>query len=170
MKFLKFWHQILAVTVILLSGCTRDDICDPEEATTPLLIITFKDNLNRDESKQVSGLSIIGDYTPEAAIITNTTTDSIAIPLRTAVNDTQYQFIRAETATSAEVVDVYLTNYEREDIYINRACGFKTIFNNLAFSENVTDSDNDNASWILDFLINETNITDENQTHITIYH
>lgn len=171
MKLLRFWPQIsIALLIILISGCTRDDICDPNETTTPLLIITFKDFLNRDEAKSIAGLSIVGDYTPEAPIATIVTTDSIAIPLRTAVDNTQYQFIKAATETSTEITDVYLANYEREDVYINRACSFKTIFNNLAFSENVTDSDNDNASWILDVEINQTNVTDENQSHITIYH
>jgi len=170
MKFLKFWSQILLLVLLVLPGCSRDDICDPNEPTTPLLIITFKDFLNRDEAKQVSGLSIVGDYNPEAQIISGTATDSIAIPLRTAVDNTQYQFIKASTETSTEIIDVYLANYEREDVYINRACSFKTIFNNLAFSENVTDSDNDNASWILDVEVNQTNVIDENQSHITIYH
>lgn len=156
--------------VLLLTGCTRDDICDPSETTTPLLIITFKDFLNRGEAKQVTGLSIIGDYSPEAVIITGATTDSIAIPLRTAIDDTQYQFIRAATNTSTEITDVFLATYLREDVYINRACSFKTIFNNLAFSENVTDSDNDSASWVLDVVINQTTVADENQSHITIFH
>ncbi len=170
MKSLKFWPQIILATLLLISGCTRDDICDPNEATTPLLIITFKNSLNREESKTVTGLSIIGDYTPETIIESGITTDSIAIPMRTGANDTQYQFILAETDTSAEIIDVYLAEYTREDTYINRACGFKTIFNDLAFSENVIDSDNDNASWIVDVEINQTNVTDENQSHITIYH
>ena len=156
--------------VVILSGCTRDDICDPNEATTPLLIITFKNNLNRDEAKSVTGLTVLADYRLASIIESGTTTDSIAIPMRTAFNETQYQFIRAATATSLEIIDVYRANYTREDLYINRACGFKTVYNNLAFSENVTDSDNDTASWILEVVINQTNVTDENQSHITIYH
>ncbi|EDM43036.1 hypothetical protein SCB49_12464 [unidentified eubacterium SCB49] len=170
MKFLKFWPQVLVSMMLLFNGCTRDDICDPNEATTPFLIITFKDNLNRDDAKEVVGLSVIGDYTPEAEILTEVTTDSIAIPLRTATNNTQYKLVRAATDTSAEIIDVFLANYQTEDIYINRACAYKTIFNNLAFSENVTDSDNDSASWILNYEINQTNVADEIQSHITIYH
>ncbi|MFT5079015.1 MAG: hypothetical protein ACI825_000857 [Planctomycetota bacterium] len=170
MKFLKLWPHLALALVIFITGCTRDDICDPGEATTPLLIITFKDFLNRDEAKQVVGLSVIGDYTPEVTILTSATTDSIAIPMRTAADNTQYQLIRAATDTSAEIIDVYLAAYAREDVYINRACSYKTIFNNVAFSKNTTDSDNDPATWILDVVINQTNVTDENQSHITIYH
>ncbi len=169
MKPLTFWPQILIAMVLLFTGCTRDDICDPSEANTPLLIITFKDVLNRSEAKQVTGLSISGDYDPEVIIASGVSTDSIAIPLRTTDNDTQYRFALAIT-DSTSTIDVYKASYLREDSYINRACGFKTIFNELAFSENVTDSDNDSASWILDVVINEPNITNENQSHITIYH
>ncbi len=170
MNLLKFWPQILLAITLLFTGCTRDDICDPNVPTTPLLIITFKDFLNRDEPKQVVGLSVIGDYSPAVNIISEVTTDSIAIPLRTAVDNTQYQLIQAATATTTEITDVYLTTYLRENIYINRACSFKTIFNELAFSENVTDSDNDSASWILDISINQTTVENENQSHITIFH
>lgn len=170
MKPLKFWPQILLAMVLLFTGCTRDDICDSSQATTPLLIITFKDFLNRDEAKPVVGLSVIGDYNPEVLIISGVTTDSIAIPLRTAADDTQYRFVRAATDTSIEITDVFLANYNREDIFINRACSFRTIFNDLAFSENVTDSDNDSASFILDVVINQTTVANENQSHITIFH
>lgn len=170
MKLLKFWPQIVLVTCIIFTGCTRDDICDPNEATTPLLIITFKNSSIPDEAKAVAGLTILSEYDEEIIIASMVTTDSIAIPLRTAFDDTQYKFIRAETNTTTVNTDVYKASYTREDVYINRACGFKTVFNELTFIEDETDPDNDETPWINQVIINQTNVENENQSHITIFH
>lgn len=160
----------LIALLFISNSCSKDDICDPEIAVTPLLIITFKNFENRDLSKAVPNLIVTTNYNPSEEIINTTSVDSIAIPLRTAVGDTSYQFTSIDTSIDTNITDVYDFTYGREDIYVNRACGFKTIFTNFIATENEEDPANDVPSWILELAVQQINIENEIQAHITIFH
>ena len=61
---------------------------------------------------------------------------------------------------------IYEFTYERSNIYVNRACGFKTTYAALSAREDdlgVTD-------WILNLNILKTTVEDETEAHITILH
>ncbi len=157
---------LFAVVVIgLFSGCTRDDICPEETATTPLLIITFNDIANPTQRKAVTDLTVETSEANTTAVITQTTTDSIAIPLRNAAALTMYRFIRDDEGPNPNTDFVSFT-YSTEDIYVNRACAFKTIYHEL----DMTVQNEGTANWILQFQLLITDIEDETQTHITILH
>jgi hypothetical protein len=55
-------------------------------------------------------------------------------------------------------------NYERSNVFISRACGYKTIFN----LTNVLPTDF-TGTWISSLTIEQPNIINENETHIKIY-
>lgn len=160
----------LLLIIFLSNSCSKDDICAPEEVVTPLLIITFKSFENRELAKPVSNLIITANYTPDLEVLNTTNTDSIAIPLRTAVGSTSYRFRNVNETIDTDIIDVYDFTYGREDIYVNRACGFKTIFTNFIAEENETDPSNDSSTWILALDVEQINIENEAQAHITIFH
>jgi len=56
-------------------------------------------------------------------------------------------------------------NYQRENIYINRACAFKSIFKQLSAEREI-----DPKSWIQEIRVNKFIVENENETHITIFH
>jgi hypothetical protein len=168
LKMLKskiYLFVLFALGMILLQGCTRDDICAEGIPTTPLLIITFKDISNPSAAKVVSNLTVETDY-EESVVVAAATTDSIAIPLRTGANDTRYRFIQGDGGPT-ENTDIVTFGYQLEDVYVNRACGFKTTYTSLSML--VEDSQGDN-NWIenQEIIINE--VIDEQQAHITIFH
>lgn len=156
---------LLVLVIGSVFGCTRDDICPEETATTPLLIITFNDIASPTERKAVTNLTIETSELNSTAVITETTTDSIAIPLRNAAALTMYRFIKDDEGANPNTDFVNFT-YSTEDIYVNRACAFKTIYHEL----NMTVQNEGTANWILQFQILTTDIEDETQTHITILH
>lgn len=157
----------IIASLLLLNGCTRDDICAPDQAVTPLLIITFNNTLDREERKAVTNLVVTTDL--NEITIANVASDSIAIPLSTTADDTRYRFMATNT-NNIDVTDVLEFTYTREDTYINRACAFKTTYTNITATEDTQDEDNDAASWIRDIQINEQTVENELQSHITIFH
>lgn len=150
--------------VLLTQSCTRDDICAEITPTTPLLIITFKDASNPTEAKTVSNLTVETDYSVSVTLV-GTSTDSIAIPLRTGANDTRFRFIQDDGGTN-ENTDIVTFSYQLEDVYVNRACGFKTTYTDIS----LLIEDNGDTNWISSQNINENNVIDELQAHITIFH
>lgn len=152
-------------TVILLLGCTRDDICPEDTPTTPLLIITFNDIANPTQRKTVPSLTVETVTENPSEVVSTSTTDSIAIPLRNSGGLTNYRFKKG-VGTSEPNTDIVTFTYSNEDIYVNRACSFKTVYGDL----DMTRQSEGSANWILQFNILTTDVIDETETHITIFH
>jgi len=160
-------ERLLVFFILFLSilGCTRDDICGEENATTPLVIITFNDIINPTERKSVTNLTVETTDVNSKEVISSTTTDSIAIPLRNAAELTQYRFKKG-VGTASPNTDIVTITYTTEDIYVNRACAFKTIYRDIAGSRQSEGS----ANWIIQINTQTLDIIDETQTHIVILH
>jgi len=157
---------VLLVLFIIL-GCTKDDICPEDTATTPLLIITFKDFADGLTAKPVPDLRVLDalDPTIEFAIESN---DSIAIPLRNFNDATQFLLIRDSNSDDlgAANTDRVQISYTTRDVYLNRACGFIVNYDNVGA---LLDSD-DADTWIISLQTLVDTIDNQNETHITILH
>ena len=151
--------------IILLAGCTRDDICTQETPTTPLLIITFNDVANPSQRKAVPSLTVETTEASPTTVIDRLSTDSIAIPLRNSTSETAYRFRKGD-GTSEPNLDFVRFTYSTEDIYVNRACAFKTVYKEL----NMIRQSEGSANWILQFNVLNTEVLDETTTHITVFH
>lgn len=162
----KLLFLLLFISICL--GCTKDDICAQATPTTPMLIITFKDFNNRLEFKPVIGLTVRTAELNSKTVVNNITTDSIAIPLRNGEDHTLYRFIREASVDEAGDPNNDLVNftYVREDVYVNRACSFKTIYGSL----NQEIEDEGNGFWIQDILTLKPIVEDETEAHVVIYH
>ena len=172
------------IPVILLfisfSSCEKDDICSADTPTTPQVVIEFFDNINRTVPKTVKNLKIIGDGFTEGVVLNSTGTatskyladgvSKIKIPLNSQIDKTKFKFIydfgNANTALVNE--DLVEFNYSRNDVFISRACGYKTLFTILG-TPIVTDAVNPTLQWIQAISVKQPNINDENETHIKIY-
>ena len=151
---------ILIVFCTALSGCEPDDICLEGNASTPEMIIMFYDVNNPETRKDVIGLQVMG--IENELELHNGTTDSIAVPLKTAASTTAFVFIKTENNTTLE--DQLTVDYNSFDTFINRACGFKRNFNNLAISiENP-------LNWIVNYEIITDTISETKDTHVKILH
>jgi len=126
---------ILLVFVIALSfsGCEKDDICDADTVTTPRLVISFYDVNNPSELKEVTDLTIIGEGMTEGVTYESSTLingSTVSIPLKTDADATTFSFILNYGSTTATLVneDVLKFTYVRENVFVSRACGFKTVY------------------------------------------
>lgn len=160
------YKKLIVVALILTTflGCSKDDICAEDTPTTPLLIITFNDIANPTARKTVPGL-VIRTTDVNQTVVVSTASDSIAIPLRTGANSTRYEFISNSGETN-EISDAYTFQYTRDDVYVNRACAFKTTYKNLS----ATESDSGVTDWIFNLTINNETVENETSAHITFFH
>ncbi|WP_026451996.1 DUF6452 family protein [Aequorivita capsosiphonis] len=158
----------LILIVFAFKGCTKDDICPEGEATTPNLVITFNNIANPQIRKKVNVLSVLTNNTDSIPVQYLISTDSIIVPLNTNSDTTRYLFVR-NRITPTDTIKTYdelIFTYNRENGYVNRACGFKTEFTNLN-----ADFENANpANWIEDIIVNRDTVNDENSAHITLLH
>jgi len=171
--------SLLVILIILIgTSCERDDICAETTPTTPHIIITFYDINEQDNTKQVRLLTVNGvdpDGNVLENIVTNTSTDSIVLPLRfqneNIVTASRFELKRDsdfDTDTNNNTVsntDVIVVSYTPEFVYVSRACGYKSVFNE---TQNTLILDTDN--WIFSYEIINPTIDNENSAHIILYH
>lgn len=164
-RILLLFIGLLSIT---FSSCEKDDICDATTATTPKLIVEFYDILNPTVKKNVTNLAVKEINTTASLAFTGT--NKIQIPLKTSQDLTKYSFILNSTDTAIDNEDFLQFNYSRQTLFVSRACGFKTNFtfdSTLPFIK--TETSIPDGYWIQNVVINTSNITAENETHVKIY-
>ncbi|WP_141675453.1 DUF6452 family protein [Formosa haliotis] len=172
----------LVFIALCFMGCERDDICSNETPTTPSLIIRFYDvtNPNTDVLKSVTNLRVQGVGNDEVLPGYNVVaTDSIAIPLKTTDTITQYklheEYVVNDNGTPDDTSDDYVTGnediititYDREDVYVSRACGYKTVYRNVSIN---VEPDDDNWIQLVRSVNDNQSVEDENEEHFKLYH
>ncbi|WP_299364266.1 DUF6452 family protein [Winogradskyella sp.] len=180
----------LAIGMILQS-CERDDICAETTPTTPRLLIEFYDVNDTDELKSVARLTAYGEglVTDEAGmpteptennidgtIIFNSNANVIELPLLIGNENeiTTSRFILEkdtnlrldEDDTTVSNVDIIEVSYSSEFVYVSRACGYKSIFNNLDINFEASDG----STWISNIETVVTIVENENTAHVRILH
>ena len=157
---------LLLFFLIVLSACEKDDFCI-QNPVTSRLIIDFYDDTNRETLKKVERFSIIAVGQPDS-LFTNVSTESrISIPLNSLTNETVFKLKKNTTTNGAKIDDkiaIFTIQYDTEEEFVSRSCGFKVIFNNVAFSS-------DTNGWITDFTPTTIiNLDDQSAAHVQIFH
>ena len=157
---MKKYYLFLSLIALLISSCEKDDFCI--EPITPNMIIRFYNATNISETKAVNDLTI--NISNLDSIYTNVSLDSVVIPLDVTSNQIIYNF------SSGSNLDILTIDYEIEEVFVSRSCGFKAIFNNVTVT---SDFSND---WIigltetLENTITIPTINDESAAHVQIFH
>lgn len=165
---------IVLVLALSFSGCEKDDICDGNTSTTPRLIIEFYDNADHMVLKNVTNLQATADDAVGVPL-TFTAESKIELPLKTTdvTTDitTKYTLVLTDPLTTS--TDVLEFNYTTDNVFVSRACGFKTIYdlNGTTLPSFVLNGNPvlTPGNWIKDIEVIQPNINDENETHIKIY-
>ena len=182
--------KIIAILLLITAfySCERDDICPESTPTTPHLVIKFYNIDAQTELKEVENLRIQGVGDEELEVYQSATTiDSIIyIPLRTIDDDndsdngitTKFilhkEYVDNDNDTPDDDTDDFIEGnpdiiaitYHTEEVYVSRACGYKTIYKNV---EVILESDGDD--WIELILFDEPlTVDNETDTHVEIYH
>ncbi len=157
-----------------LWSCERDDICAAATPTTPHLIINFYNINDRTEAKTVRRMSVHEENSSKY-IVFDKTLDKLVLPLRIDAldntNTTRFvierdiDYATDEDPNTISNIDILEINYTPELIYVSRACGYKSIFNNVDANREA-----DGSNWIIDVEVINTTINNEDAAHINIYH
>ncbi len=169
--------SILLLFTFGLSSCEKDDICDANTPTTPRLVITFYDDIDPTTPASVLNMTVKGEGEENPIIFNENGTDgtqyqisanTVSIPLRTDSDTTTYEFTYNASSTNRNT-DILTFRYTRENIYVSRACGFKTNFT-LDPAASVVRTDPDGNNWMLNITVLNRNIVSENENdpHINI--
>lgn len=144
---------IIILIFFTITSCEKDNICI--DNTTPFLVMTFNDYDDQNEGKilKIDSIKIDGLQT----YLTNQSIDSLSIPLDLNENFTLYKIWSEGVLDSLKVV------YTRNDIYVGRSCGYKTIFEDFELESNTT-------NWIKGIEINNNSIDNDTISAITIFH
>ncbi|NBU80440.1 MAG: hypothetical protein EBS55_02175 [Flavobacteriaceae bacterium] len=171
---------LLLLLTITFSACEKDDICTGE--TTPRLIVEFYDISNPANLKNVLNLKVKAEGASDYIVFNESlpTDDDerylfdgnkLELPLKINDTTTKYSLILNSTSTTNQNEDLLQFNYARQNVFVSRACGYKTIFELNATPNGVikTDATIPDGIWIQDINILTTTIENENETHIKIY-
>lgn len=169
----------LLLIAISLSGCEKDDICTDE--TTPRLVVEFYDISNNANLKSVVNLKVKADGATDFIVFNPALPETdnarylfngnkLALPLKIDGTATKYSLILNSTSTTSSNEDLLEFNYTPDNVFVSRACGYKTIFTlNTANGIVKTDTTIPVDYWIDDLNILTRNITTEDEVHIKIY-
>jgi len=164
---------LVFVTALAFSGCEKDDICDGNTPSTPRLTIAFYDFTDQTVLKNITNLSVTENGVIDASPLLFNAVSKIQLPLKTTGDLTKYDLVLNATDPLTTATDELQFNYSRANVYVSRACGFKTIYdlNGTSLTPFIL---NDNpaltqGNWIKNIEVIQPNINDENETHIKIY-
>ncbi len=162
---------IALLIMVFYFGCQRDDICPETVDTTPLLIIRFYENQDPFDLTAPQNLNVRAPGNDSSYVYYRYSQDSIAIPLRTDQDVSELIFTLNAPDTSATdpepgITDTLRFSYGREQEYLNRACAYKV--NYVGLNVKMTDPASD-ENWIEDIRIEQPNVEDENQAHVSIF-
>ncbi|MGB3592527.1 MAG: DUF6452 family protein [Nonlabens sp.] len=164
-------RQLIALLVLFaaLTSCERDDLCIQDQPTSPRLVIVFKDAIDQVSIKTVPSLQVttLGSNTPApldfAGTQTITAADTIALPLRNSFDLTSYNFLNTEdNSTQTSSIDF---NAMRQEEFISRACGFRTLYSELTAT-----AINPDTGWIRGINVVNTSVQSNNVVHVEIFH
>ena len=155
---------LLFLVVTIYAACTADDICSEETQTTPKMIISFADHKVSGVAKPLNHLKIRNiEYD---TIVWDAPADIISIPLSTEMDRSTYAFTILKNDIS--YTNVYRFEYNREEVFVSRACGYKMRFINL-MAEDISNTDS-TPTWAKFITILNPIVEDEKNAHITILH
>lgn len=166
MKKTLFTSLVLIIVFSFFTACERDDICPGATVTTPKLTIEFYDINNPSDTRNVRNLAV-REIGKDTALLFSSGS-SIAIPLKTNAIETRYVFTLNALAESGGLTDTLRFSYSTEELYVNRACGFKVNF--IDFRARLENTFTTNKTWIRNIQARENIIEDESEIHLFIFY
>jgi len=157
---MKKYYLLLSLIALLVSSCEKDDFCI--EPNTPNMVIRFYNATNITQTKPVEDLSVNPEGFDE--LYSNANLDSILIPLDVTSNQIIYNL------SSESNIDIITINYDVEEVFVSRSCGFKAIFNNVSVTSDVSNDWIIGLTETLENTITIPTIDNETAAHVKIFH
>ena len=157
---MKKHYLLLSFIALLVYSCENDDFCI--EPVTPNMVIRFYNATNITQTKSVENLSVNPEGLDE--LYSNANLDSILIPLDVTSNQIIYNL------SSESNIEIITINYDVEEIFVSRSCGFKAIFNNVSVTSDVSNDWIIGLTETLENTITIPTIDNETAAHVKIFH
>ena len=145
-------------------NCEKDDICEDNTPTTPRLIVDFYDNNNPTNKKNITDLKVTADGMTTSMEFTGKS--QITLPLKVNEDVVSYTFVINSKSPTLAIEDKATINYTRNNVYVSRACGYKTLFELKIPNGMVLTTP---KNWIQEISVQKTSIINETETHVKIY-
>ncbi|MEC4003825.1 DUF6452 family protein [Flavobacterium sp. SUN052] len=172
---------LLLLIAVSFSGCEKDDICDAATSTTPRLVIEcYEFGAITPTDKSVNKLKAVASGQIDGVIFDSTLTDAskylfngkkILLPLKvTGISGVETTITYDLTLNFGEATantDTLTIKYFQNNIYVSRACGYKTLFDLSSTDADILVPASDN--WIKVIQIVKSNLENENEIHVKIY-
>ncbi|SFN82004.1 hypothetical protein SAMN04487989_104206 [Bizionia echini] len=174
---------LLILIGCLAFSCERDDICTLDTVTTPRLTIAFYsiENPEQQNPRNVARCRVQGIGNDETLpdLDGSTSKQIILLPLKTTENSTQYSIYKNYRLNNNQTPDnpdddfitgnedIITISYVTEEVYVSRACGFKTVFKNISMT---VEDDGDKWIKIIQSVDDNQTIENENATNYNLYH
>ena len=126
------------------------------------MVIRFYNATNITQTKPVEDLSVNPEGFDE--LYSNANLDSILIPLDVTSNQIIYNL------SSESNIDIITINYDVEEVFVSRSCGFKAIFNNVSVTSDVSNDWIIGLTETLENTITIPTIDNETAAHVKIFH
>lgn len=180
MKYIKVIILLICLTLAGITiSCERDDICPESTPTTPKLMIEFYDSANPENVKFVPQIRVQGvnnDVVLEGYNGANI--QKLELPLRTDTTATQYRLRKDYSNNNAGTPDdpsddfpngnedIITIKYATEQVFVSRACGYKTVFRNVTLT-----IEPDSDIWILSrqSVTDNQSVEDETTAHFYLF-
>ncbi|CAM3277744.1 Lipoprotein [Flavobacterium longum] len=157
---------VVALIALFSWNCEKDDICSESTPTTPRLVVQFYDINDPTTAKNVTSLLVSGTGASEALGVFSGVSQ-IVLPLRITEDQTQYTFTLNSNNTSIDNTDVLTFNYTRDQVFVSRACGYKTVFT-LDDTTPFVQDDGSDLRWMNNVTVEQPNILNEDEVHISV--
>ena len=165
---------LLLFSIISLSfaftNCEKDDLCDSATPITSRLVLEFFDETTPSLPKNVKNLKVFAEGRTDSIGFYNGT-NIIKLPLQTTQTSTTYKLVLNSNSTTDIVnTDFLKVNYSLENVFVSRACGYKSVFQlNPVGAVERTDTSPIDGFWMKSILVINRTIESENETHIKVY-
>jgi hypothetical protein len=170
---------IFLLTIAIVISCERDDICPAATPTTPKLIIHFFDRVDTEAIKFVPQIRVQGVNNNNVLEGYNAVNvQKLELPLRTDTTATQYRLRRDYSNNNNGTPDdpsddfpngnedIITIKYITEQVFVSRACGYKTVFKNVTLT---IEPDSDNWIASRQSVTDNQSVEDETTAHFYLF-
>jgi len=157
-------NYIFALVLSLVFwSCEKDDICAQEDPNTQAVVLKFYDKTAPTKLKNPNDVIAYVDGIDLGVQLVDAT---LSLPLKADANTTTWNLVlNANDANVANrITDQITFNYQVEQQYVSKACGYKA-----NFILNELDGVVVTHNWISSAEVINPNVVNPNEIHINIY-
>lgn len=169
--------KIIALLLLCfaVTNCEKDDICSDTTSTTARVFIQFYNSANIDNFKNAAKLRVQGVGVANDVALSDyniVTTNKVYLPLKTTETETQFilhkDYVLNDDGSTEGSSDIITISYTPTLEYVSKACGYKTVFENVTITVEV----DSNSDWIdrITSMTNNQPISNEDEAHFNLFH